>query len=148
MDAIRRLFVRPDWPWFVAVWVTMVSALIAWFVLEGVPHIPDSVSYLFQAKYFSAGYLYLPAPPDRESFVISHVVNDGTKWYGYGFPGWPALLALGVLTGVPWLVNPVLGGLTVLLSHALVQRLYSRLMAGAVVSLLAVSPWFLFMSAS
>jgi hypothetical protein len=147
MDVVRRLFVRPDWPWFVAAWVTTVSALIAWLVLEGVPHIPDSVSYLFQAKYFSAGYLYLPAPPDRESFVISHVVNDGTKWYGYGFPGWPALLALGVLAGVPWLVNPVLAGLAVLLSHALVQRLYSRLMAGAVVSLLAFSPWFLFMSA-
>lgn len=135
-------------PWLAAAWATTVAALLARFVFEGVPHIPDDVSYLFQAKYFAAGRLYLPAPPDAESFAISHTISDGTKWYGYGSPGWPAVLALGVLAGAPWLVNPLLGGLAVLLLHALVCRLYGRALAHAAVLLLAVSPWFLFMSAS
>lgn len=134
--------------WAVAIWVFAVSAVIAWFVFEGVPHIPDSVAYLFQAKYFSEGRLYLPAPPDEPSFRVSNVVNDGVKWYGYGFPGWPAVLSFGVLAGAPWLVNPLLAGLTVLLVHALLRRLYGRPIASAAISLLAVSPWFLFMSGS
>ncbi|HWP45268.1 MAG TPA: glycosyltransferase family 39 protein [Blastocatellia bacterium] len=135
-------------PCLLAVWVTSAAAAIAWFVFEGVPHIPDDISYLFQAKYFSTGRLYLPAPPDAASFAISHAVNDGAKWFGYGFPGWPAVLALGVLAGVPWLVNPLLGGLGLLLTHLLIRRLYGARIALASIALLAVSPWFLFMSAS
>lgn len=135
-------------PWVVALWVTGAAAAISWFVLEGVPHIPDDVSYLFQAKYFSQGRLYLPSPPDAAAFHVSHVINDGTKWYGYGFPGWPAVLALGVLAGVPWLVNPLLAGAAILLAHGLVCRLYDRSFANGLTLLMAVSPWFLFMSAS
>lgn len=135
-------------PWLVAVWVVAVAALLASSIFERVPHIPDDVSYLFQAKYFSAGHLFLPAPPNDASFAISHVVNDGTKWFAYGFPAWPMVLALGVLAGLPWLVNPLLGGLTVLLFHTLLRRLYGWSIAHAAVLLLAVSPQFLFTSAS
>ena len=135
-------------PWFVAVWVVVVSGCLSSVVFERVPVIQDSVSYLFQAKYFSTGQLYLPAPADAEAFAVSHLINDGVKWYAYGFPGWPALLALGVLAGVPWLVNPVIGGLCVLIAHLLVRRLYGWRVAHAVVFLLALSPWFLVMSAN
>ncbi len=136
-------------PWLLAVWVTAMAAVINCGILDRVPHIPDSVAYLFQAKYFSAGHLYLPSPPDYESFLLDQsVFNDGAKWYGFGFPGWPAILAIGVLLKVPWLVNPILGGLTVILAYALVVRLYNRTMANMVVLLLALSPWFLLMSSS
>jgi hypothetical protein len=135
-------------PWAVAAWVTISATGLTLWVFEGVPHIPDDVSYLFQAKYFAAGQLYLPAPPEAESFVVGQVVNDGRKWFGYGFPGWPALLALGVIGGAPWLVNPLLGGMTILLSHALLRRLYTPALAHASILLLAVSPWMHFMSAS
>jgi hypothetical protein len=133
-------------PWAVAVEVTLVCAALAWAVFERVPHIPDSVGYLFQANHFAQGRLYAPAPPDAAAFEFEKLHNDGSRWWNYGFPGWPAVLSLGVLLGVPWLVNPLLGGLTVLLAHALVGRLYGRGMAHAVILLLAVSPWFLFMS--
>jgi dolichyl-phosphate-mannose-protein mannosyltransferase len=135
-------------PWVVAAWVLIVTGCLASLVLDRVPVIQDSVSYLFQAKYFSLGRLYLPAPPDPKAFEVSHIINDGTKWFAYGFPGWPAVLAVGVLAGAPWLVNPVLAALFVLLAHALVRRLYGWPLAHAVALLLAVSPWFLFLSAS
>jgi len=135
-------------PRVVALWVLVVTGLIARVLFDGVPHIPDSVAYLFQARHYSVGLLNLPAPPDDASFHLPHFINDDGKWYSYGFPGWPAVLTLGVLASVPWLVNPLLGTITVLLTHRLVRRMYGMGMAHAVVLLLACSPWFLYSSAN
>jgi len=135
-------------PWCCAAAVFLVSAAICRFVYGGVPHVPDEVSYLFQAKYFSLGRLYLPAPPDAASFEVGQVFADGQKWFGYGFPGWPATLAVGIILGIPGLMNPLLAGLAVVLAHRLVSSLYGTRTAHFVVLLLSASPWFLFMSAS
>lgn len=135
-------------PGAAALWVIAFSAAFSWVVFEGIPHVPDAVSYLFQAKYLSAGLLYLPSPPDAAAFDFEKLYSDGTRWFAYGFPGWPGVLSLGLLAGAPWLVNPLLAGATVLLAHSLVARLYNRSLAHVVILLLAVSPWFLFMSAS
>ena len=134
-------------PAVVAIWVTLLAAVASYAVFERVPHIDDSVSNYFQAKYFAAGHLFLPAPPDAESFQVDQMIIEPTKWYGYAFPGWPMVLALGVRSGVPWLVNPILGGILILLGHALVRRRYDRGTANRVTLLLAVSPWLVFMSA-
>jgi hypothetical protein len=58
------------------------------------------------------------------------------------------MLALGALIGAPWLVNPILAGLNVLLAHALLGQLYSRRLTRAATALLALSPWFLFLGMS
>lgn len=144
-DRVRRWDLRL--PLVVALWVTIVAAGVNYAVLERLPHIEDGVSYLFQAKYFAAGRLFLPPPPDAESFRMDLTLVAGGKWYGYAFPGWPLLLSLGVLAGVPWLVNPILGGMTILLGHGLIRRRYDRGTANASVLMLAVSPWLIFMSA-
>ena len=123
LDATREEL-RPwdrSLPWGVAAWVVVVTALVSWFVMEGVPHIDDSISYLFQAKYLSTGQLFLPAPPDSASFHVAETIVDGPRWFGYAFPGWPAVLALGALVGLPWLVNPLIAGLTVLVAHRVVR---------------------------
>ncbi|MEO8367659.1 MAG: glycosyltransferase family 39 protein [Candidatus Solibacter sp.] len=142
----------PAWerrlPWCCGAAVFLTSAAICHFVYGGVPHVPDEVSYLFQAKYFSLGRLYLPQPPDAAAFEVGQVFADGQKWFGYGFPGWPATLALGIRLGIPGLMNPLLAGFTILLAHRLVTSLYNSRIAHAVVLLLSVSPWFLFMSSS
>jgi hypothetical protein len=133
-------------PTVVAIWVAVLAAIASYVVLERVPHIDDSVSNYFQAKYFAAGHLVLPAPPDAPSFQVDQTVIQSGKWFGYAFPGWPAVLALGVLSGVPWLVNPLLGGLLILVGHALVLRRCDRGTANVTVLLLATSPWLIFMS--
>jgi hypothetical protein len=152
-----RLTLRPGpaevQPWdrrlpaVVAIWVTLLAAATTHVVFERVPHIDDSVSNYFQAKYFAAGHLFLPAPPDAPSFHVDQVITEPTRWYGYAFPGWPMVLAVGVRLGVPWLVNPVLGGLLILLGHALVRRRFDRGTANVTILMLAVSPWLIFMSA-
>ncbi len=145
-DATERRWDR-QLPFVVAASVTIAAAVSNVVVLERLPHIDDSVSNLFQAKYFSLGQLYLPAPPDAESFRMDlTVVRDG-KWFGYAFPGWPAVLAIGVATGVPWLINPLLGGVLVLLGHAWLLRRWGRGTANVAILLLTSSPWLIFTSA-
>jgi hypothetical protein len=135
-------------PWLAAAWVILLAGLVSWFVFERVPHIDDSVSYFFHAKYLSAGHLYLPAPPDSASFHVAETIVDGPRWFGYGFPGWPLVLAVGALVRIPWLVNPLLGGVAVLLAHRLVRSLYDTGTANATLALLCASPWLIFTSAS
>jgi len=134
-------------PMAVAVWVLVASATASVAVFERMPHIDDSISNYFQAKYFAAGHLFLPAPPDAQSFQVDQTVVDRTKWYGYAFPAWPLVLAGGVRLGLPWLVNPILGALLVGLGHVLVRRRFDRGTANVSVLLLAASPWLIFMSA-
>jgi hypothetical protein len=106
-----------------------------------------AAAFVFQAKYLSTGQLSLPAPPDSAAFHVDEVVMDRGRWFGYGFPGWPAVLALGAWLGAPWIVNPVLGALAVLLTHAVTRRVYGLGTANVVTMLLALSPWQLIMSA-
>jgi len=130
----------------VAIWVVTVAALLSTVSYQRHPHVPDEVIYLMQAKTFAAGMVTLPAPPVPEAFDIDITVLDGDRWYSPAPPGWPAILALGVKAGVPWLVNPLLAGLCVLLAYSLMIELYDRRTARLAITLLAVSPWFLFMS--
>lgn len=135
-------------PWMAALWVVVASSVLAWFPLERLPHIPDEVSYIFQAKYMAEGKLFLPMPPDAKGLDVPFTIADGQKWYS-AFPGgWAAVLAIGIKLGVPWLVNPLLGGIAVLLAHALLRRLYGLDVADGAVLLLAASPWLLYISAS
>ena len=57
-------------------------------------------------------------------------------------------LAIGAFFGLEWLVNPLLGGVCVLLGHALVRRISDRGTAHVLAVLLATSPWFLWVNAS
>jgi 4-amino-4-deoxy-L-arabinose transferase-like glycosyltransferase len=134
--------------WVVALWVVMVASLLAWVVLERMPHVPDEATYIFQARYLAEGKLYLPTPPEAKAISLPFVFADGAKWYSVFPAGWAVLLAVGAKLGVPWLINPLLGGLVILLAHALVRRLYDREIADATTLLLGASPWLLFMSAN
>jgi hypothetical protein len=135
-------------PLAAATWVVVIASLLAWIVFERVPHLHDEVGYAFQAKYLATGRIYLPAAPEPKAFESEFGILDGNKWYVATTAGWPAVLALGYLAGVPWLVNPLLGGIAILLAHALVRRLYDGDVADGTALLMAVSPWLLFLSAS
>lgn len=135
-------------PWVLAGFVGVVSAGLSWFVLEGVPHIPDGIAYHFQAQYLAKGELAVSAPPVPEAMRVYLMTVEGDRWFATTPPGWPLVLAAGVSVGVPWLVNPLLGAGAVLLAHALTRRLADRGTAHALALLLATSPWLLWLSAS
>lgn len=128
-----------------ASWTIGVTALLAWYVYEAHPHIPDEVSYLYQARYFAAGLLTMPPPPVPEAFDIDLMTYEKTRWYVPTPPGWPIVLAIGVGLGIPWLINPLLAGLNIGLIFAVTRRLYDRPTARIAVLLLTTSPWYIFM---
>lgn len=135
-------------PWGAAAFATAASAAFGWLVFHHLPHVPDSVAYLFQARTYAIGLPYRPAPPEPELFRQFLVAIRGGKWFSVFPPGWPLVLALGVRAGAPWLVNPVLAGVGVLAAHALVRRLHSRGAADLVAIVVACSPTYLVAGAS
>ncbi len=137
---------RDRLPWLLAAWTVGVSAVLAWFAYQRHVHVPDEVVYLLHARYFAQGLLELPLPPVLAGFDLDLMTVDPDRWFSPVPPGWPAALAVGVALGAPWLVNPVLGGLCVLLTPRVVEAVYGdRRVARTATVLLATSPWFLFM---
>ena len=138
-----------DWfPLCAALWVMVAAAGLALVAYQRHPHVPDEVVYLYHARYFAEGMLTMPPPPVPAAFEIDLMTYEATRWYSPVPPGWPAALALGVFLGVPWLVNPLLAGLAVLLTYHTVHALYDRATAHLSVLLLSASPWFLFLAMS
>lgn len=126
-------------------WVVAAAALLSVFSYQRHPHVPDEVVYLLHARYFAAGQLTLPSPPVPAAFDIDLMTNEADRWYSPVPPGWPAVLSLGVRLGVPWLVNPILGGIAAVLASLLFLRLYGSPVARLGTLLLCTSPWFIFM---
>lgn len=123
-----------------------IASRVASDVLERMPHVQDSVAYLFQAKTFALGRLYVPLPSVPGPFRHEFILMQHGMWFSKYPPGHPAVLALGVLAGAPWLVSPIAAGLTLLASFAFARNVYGGGTALLAELLLLSSPFFLLMS--
>ncbi|HEX5416719.1 MAG TPA: glycosyltransferase family 39 protein, partial [Chloroflexota bacterium] len=117
-------------------------------LLERIPHVQDSVAYLFQAKTFALGRLWVATPPDPNSFMHEFIIMKDGRWFSKYPPGWPMVLALGVVAGAPWIVDPILGALSLYLLYRIGREVY-----GPTVGLLAAvlgltAPFLIFLSGS
>ena len=142
----RRGFGVDRFALWAAAWVLVCAALLNTVSYERFPHLVDEVVSLYQARYFAQGMLTMPLPPVPEAFEIDLMADEETRWYSALPAGWPALLSVGVRLGAPWLVNPCLAALNLLLVSILLESLYDRRVARLAVLLLAISPWHLFMA--
>jgi len=133
---------------FVCAVAFVVTALVAYFVFERLPHLEDEVAYLFQARTVAAGRLTVPSPAQPDSFWTPFVLDHGGQRFGKYPPAWPGVLALGVLGGVPWLVNPLLASLCLYLVYQLGKCLYDERTGLLAAVLGLVSPLFLVLSGS
>lgn len=121
--------------------------LTSHFTLQHFPNSADEYAYTVSADLFSEGKLHVISPEPREFFSFTHVLNDG-HFYGKYPPGWPLLLSPGIYAGVSWLINPVLGVLTLLLIHKLAREQFSVAAANIAVYGSLLNPWFIFNAAS
>lgn len=127
-----------------------VLVFTGWFngrIFGHSPHINDEIANVFQARIFAAGRLTVPSPCAREFFDFTHVINNG-RWYSHYPPGHPALLLAGVLLGAPWIINPLLAALSILVFFYLGEEIYNRRIGILTALLGAASIWFLVMSSS
>ena len=160
-DTVRRLYERvlsaADWvhahrkgvALAGAPLLTLALVAINQFVLLDFPNSGDEYVYLYQAQTMAAGRLWNRSSLPPDVFALNYLVYDGGRVFGNFPPGWPLALALALVLHVPpWLVNPLLGSLTIGLVWALGVRLHGpRAGVMAAVFVLA-SPFFLFNAAS
>lgn len=123
----------------------LLCSVISWFVFDGVPGFIDSCAYMFQARLFAHGTLYAPIPPEPEFFEAQNVIIKD-KWYSQYPPGYPILLAIGVILGIPWIINPIFGALTIVCIYLLAKELYGDSIAKISAVLTLLSSFFIFMS--
>ncbi|MDM8553137.1 glycosyltransferase family 39 protein [Desulfococcaceae bacterium HSG7] len=126
--------------------VTFISTnLISYYIFEHIPHVQDSLVQVFHAKIFSIGKVVVPSHPIKEFFDFSHIINNG-KWYSVYPPGHSFLIMLGFFVGMPWVVNPLLGSLSILIFYFIGKELYDE-KTGRIALLLGLfSPFIMFMS--
>jgi hypothetical protein len=115
---------------------------------ERLPHLEDEVAYLWQAKLFAGGNLSLPTPQPRRSYWQPFIVDHADQRFSKYPPGWPLLLAAGVLLGQPWIVNALLFALSTALTYRLGRELWHA-EAGIIAALLtAISPMTILLAGS
>jgi hypothetical protein len=109
----------------------------------------DEYDYVFEANTFLAGRLWNPLLPGHEFFSFNHIFEKAGKWVAQYPPGWPLVLALVRLVGLPfWVTNPVLGLLTMLMLARLCERINGPLCATFGLLIYAFSPFAVLNSAS
>jgi hypothetical protein len=124
-------------------------SLVALTVFDGRPLFLDEIGQFYQAQTFAAGRLWRPAAPHPEFFDVLQVVVHRGRVFAQFPPGAPAVLTAGILAGVPWLVNPLCGALTVLAFAAFLRVAEPRPgVALAATLLLAFAPFAFFMAGS
>ena len=118
-------------------------------VLRDFPNSGDEYVYLYQARTLADGHWVNQAPTRPESFAFNYIVFADGRAYGVFPVGWPLMLAGAIAFGIPtWLVNPVLGAISVFLVACLGSRLHSPRVGVLAALVVAVSPFFLFNAAS
>ena len=134
--------------WLIAI-VVAGALVLLWYinyvVADAMPHVPDSVAYIFQAKIYASFHVTADPPPVPASFAFFnppflHVV-DGRWFTQYPF-GHPLFLAIGERLGAVWLVPPVLGAASLFLIYRLGAHVYGAAAGLAAAFLLFFSPFF------
>jgi hypothetical protein len=119
------------------------SYRIHWFF----PDYPDNVVQLYQAKLFKQGKIHIPPPEGGiDFFWYPLLITKADRWYPRYEPGYPFLLMLGLFIGMPWLVNPILGCLSLIIIYKLGCEVYDDVTARLGLMLLMLSPFFLTVS--
>ena len=123
---------------------TAASIAFGLFVLEGKPNLVDAMAQLVHARYLADG---MAAGPTElaEFHVFPNTLLTPRGWVSHYPPGFVAMLALGMLAGVPWLVGPVLLGATLFFSALIAERAlpHRRAATRLALALAAISPFLI-----
>ncbi len=139
--------------WKIAVPTGLLALLLGYAVQErvfdGIPHVTDATSHLFQAKIFASGRMYAPAPECPDAFWQPHVVMTRSgKWFTKYTPGHSLLLAGGMALGLSKWTLPLCWLATLVALGSFLDRYEGRAQAGLGMLLLAISPLALLLAGS
>lgn len=123
--------------------------LVRYAVLRNTAMTDDENAYVFMARVFATGRLYLESLPAeiRPFFDNQFIVNDG-KWYGMYFPGHPLVLALGALGGVERWVPAFVSAVSVVMGYLVSRRIFGARAAMISVLLFPLTTYLVLPSAT
>jgi hypothetical protein len=133
----------------IAIITVSLLALGTLFIYHDHPLAMDEYAATFQSRVFAAGKLHGKFPPAQLDWLIprgfqNYFLNvsrvDGSVAEAY-WPGFALLLTPFTWAGIPWLCNPVISALTLLVVHRLALEMFGdREAAGFALLLTAASP--------
>jgi hypothetical protein len=123
------------------------ALVVALWAFGGQPFTSDEMAQQWHARILASGHLSARPEALREFFNTAPVLDSGA-WFSQYPIGGPALIMLGVLVGAPWLVNPVLIGVTTLALYRFLARTTDETAARATTLLFVLSPMVLVMAGS
>lgn len=126
----------------------LLSAAVSRVVFERLPHLEDELAYLYQARVFASGNIYMETPQPRTPFWQPFVVDYDGKRFSKYTPGWSAILAVGVLLGAPWWVNAACAALTVALVYRTGEEIFNADTGLIAALLVTFSPMALLLNGS
>ncbi len=125
----------------------ITTALLSYQAHWFYPDYPDNVVQLYQAKLFKEGKLSIDPPPfGIDFFWYPLIITNADRWYPRYEPGHAIMLMLGLFFGAAWLVNPILGALSLVIAYKLGREVYDGDTALLGLVLLFISPFFLTVS--
>lgn len=127
----------------------LLYAGISHVIFSAKPLLTDEIVQLFQGRIFASGRLWLPATQFPEFTSAINVIDWGGKVYGQFPAGGPAMLAVGTLLHIEWLVGPIAGALGVYAFARLLRIIEVRDgVALAALLLFAFAPFCAFLNGS
>jgi len=153
-ERLKHLFLNTRPALFLGILFCAIFALTnlaSYSLFDHIPHTMDSIAQVFHGKIFAEGMLAAPSPAQREFFDLINsrdqttMINNGS-WYSQFPPGHSFLLVLGHFFNAPWIINPLLGSLTVVMLYFLGKELYDEKIGRLSAVLGALSPFIFFMS--
>jgi hypothetical protein len=151
VSRVARQMTRPRWAFIAGAALVSFAAyaLTSVLLFKGRPIFLDEIAQLLQARAYARGSLTTSVGPFAEFLSILHTVYADGRAYSQFPAGGPAMLAVGTVLGVPWLVNPLCGAIAVgAFSWFVLATEQQRTVAVGAVALFALAPFMLFMSAS
>lgn len=121
---------------------------VAYVPFKDYPYSMDGYNFLYQAKIFSQGKLYLEVPETYKPFVESYMLLRDGKLFSKYPPGFPLILSIGVLLNHPGLTNPLIATTTLFIIFCLVKSFLGSKYGLLSVILMATTPYFIAYSAS
>ena len=137
-------------PWVAAVTLFGVLLAIATYTFDRLPRVFDGVTYYMEAQIIRSGQFALPYLGSYTDvhFIGPFAAHVADHWFMSYPPGAPIAIAVGLLVGWPWAVEPALGAFSAMLIYRFALRWYGRPTAFLCIALVGISPFFLILSST
>ena len=128
-----------------AILCAILTALFALLVLDGKPNLVDAMVQLLHARLMAEGALAGPTTVPTSFWHMQNSVITDWGWVSHFPPGYPVLLAVGHLLGMPWLISALMAGVAVFFTALAAEHLLPERKAAVRVGVLlaAQSPFLI-----